>query len=179
MKIYKIINYADVVTLLNSAAGLSSIFFTLQEKFLFAAWALVIAAAFDCLDGKIARFLHEETSLGRELDSLSDVVSFGVAPAVFVFSVFFFAGTRAGSWMLVAVWILCSFFILCGALRLARFNVSYSLSLKGVYEGMPITMNGILFPVLWFASAPQWLYAVAMLASSLLMVSSIRIRKII
>lgn len=172
MRILALVKRADAVTLGNCAAGLVSIFFVLQGKFSQAAWALLFAAALDYLDGKVARFFHEENVLGRELDSLADIVSFGVGPAVFVFALF---AAYTGSGFLIVIAALCFVFVSCGALRLARFNISH---LQGAYEGMPITINGILFPALWFASAPLWVFAAALVASSVLMVSSIRIKKI-
>jgi CDP-diacylglycerol--serine O-phosphatidyltransferase len=168
----KIIKRADFVTLANIAAGLASILFSVRHMFDYAAIALVCAVAFDALDGKVARWLGESNKMGRELDSLCDVVSFGAAPAVFSYVVWISYDGRANSILaaIAGIVLLC-----CGALRLARFNITH---LPDMFEGMPITVNGVIFPVLWFIDAAPWAFVVAMLVSSALMVSSIRIPKL-
>jgi CDP-diacylglycerol--serine O-phosphatidyltransferase len=168
----KVIKRADFVTLANIAAGLVSVLFSVRHMFDYAAIALVCAVVFDALDGKVARWLGESNNMGRELDSLCDVVSFGVAPAVFSYVVWLGYEGRANSVLVAIAGIV---FVCCGALRLARFNISH---LPKMFEGMPITVNGVIFPVLWFISAAPWAFVVALLVSSALMVSSIRVPKL-
>jgi len=114
-----------------------------------AAAALVLAAlVFDVLDGRIARWRQKHSALGRELDSLADVISFGVAPAVLGFA----AGMR-GAWD----WIALIYFVCCGVSRLARFNVTAeSLSAGGdkvaYFEGTPIPTSVVLVALLAFAA---------------------------
>jgi CDP-diacylglycerol--serine O-phosphatidyltransferase len=102
----------------------------------------------DVLDGKVARWRHESSSLGRELDSLSDVISFGVAPAVIAYA----AGMR-GLWDRVVL----LYFVACGVSRLARYNVTAE-RLSGVdgkvryYEGTPIPTSLLLVFVLAIAA---------------------------
>src|SRR5215217_1653712 len=113
---------ADFFTLGNAACGVGAVFFAMlfmqdQQAFhFFAAAALAPAAfAFDVLDGRIARARHQHSALGRELDSLSDIISFGVAPAALAFA----AGMQGG-WDAAAL----IYFVCCGVSRLARYNVT-------------------------------------------------------
>src|SRR3954468_6853118 len=113
---------ADFITLGNAACGVAAVFcamvFMAHEdlRYFFAAAALApVAFVFDMLDGKVARARHEHSILGRELDSLADVISFGVAPAALGFA----AGLRGG-WDLAGL----IYFVCCGVSRLARFNVT-------------------------------------------------------
>lgn len=116
---------ADVLTLGNAACGLAGIFFAMQYMssgslaHFFAAAALSPAALlFDWFDGRVARWRHQQSVLGRELDSLADIISFGVAPAALAFA----AGLRGG-WD----WIALTYFVCCGVSRLARYNVTAEL----------------------------------------------------
>ena len=113
---------ADFFTLGNAACGVGAVFFAMlymstQLAFHFYAAAALAPAAFifDVLDGRIARARHQHSALGRELDSLSDVISFGVAPAALAFA----AGMQGG-WDVAAL----IFFVCCGVSRLARYNVT-------------------------------------------------------
>lgn len=105
----------NVLTMLALSAGLTSIRYAVQERWEASVLAIVIAAIFDTLDGRIARLLNGQSKFGAELDSLSDVVSFGVAPAIVVY---LWIMKDAGSFGWIAVLI----FSVCVALRLARFN---------------------------------------------------------
>src|SRR5215218_5176914 len=113
---------ADFFTLGNAACGVGAVFFAMLymssqlAMHFYAAAALAPAAfIFDVLDGRIARARHQHSPLGRELDSLSDVISFGVAPAALGFA----AGMQGG-WDAAAL----IYFVCCGVSRLARFNVT-------------------------------------------------------
>jgi CDP-diacylglycerol--serine O-phosphatidyltransferase len=146
---------ADFFTLANAACGMGSIFYSMiyvgsrsVGDFLIAAAMTPAALAFDVLDGRIARWRHQHSALGRELDSLADVISFGVAPAALGFA----AGLNRG-WDLVAL----MYFVCCGVSRLARFNVTAeSLSGSGgkvaYFEGTPIPTSVILCGVLALAA---------------------------
>ncbi|WP_226358130.1 CDP-diacylglycerol--serine O-phosphatidyltransferase [Pseudonocardia sp. ICBG601] len=104
----------NAVTVLNLCAGLTAVYFALQSRFDFAIVAILVAALCDALDGGLARLLDASSRIGAELDSLADLVSFGVAPALVIY-IWAFEGTRAG-------WIVALVFAVCMALRLARFN---------------------------------------------------------
>ena len=147
---------ADFFTLANAACGVAGIFLALayvdtDERFYFYAAAATAPAAFlfDVIDGRIARWRQQHSPLGRELDSLADVVSFGVAPATLGFA----AGLRGG-WD----WVVLIYFVCCGVSRLARFNVTAEQfaaeSGKVAYfEGTPIPTSVVLTGVLAFAAA--------------------------
>ena len=146
---------ADFFTLGNAACGVGAVLFAMlymqtQMPFhFFAAAALAPAAfAFDVFDGKIARARHQNSALGRELDSLADIVSFGVAPATLGFA----AGMQGG-WDAAAL----IYFVCCGVSRLARFNVTAE-TMSGDegkvshFEGTPIPTSVVLTAILAFAA---------------------------
>jgi CDP-diacylglycerol---serine O-phosphatidyltransferase len=107
----------NILTLLALASGLTSMRFAFQERWEFAALAIAVAAVFDTLDGRIARLLKGASKFGAELDSLSDFVCFGVAPAMILYLWAMQDAGRAG-------WLLVMLFAMCCGLRLARFNVA-------------------------------------------------------
>jgi CDP-diacylglycerol--serine O-phosphatidyltransferase len=146
---------ADFFTLGNAACGVGAVLFAMlymssQLDFHFFAAAALAPAAFifDVLDGRIARARHQHSPLGRELDSLSDVISFGVAPAALAFA----AGMQGG-WDAAAL----IYFVGCGVSRLARYNVTAE-SMSGAsgkvayFEGTPIPTSVLLTGVLAFAA---------------------------
>jgi CDP-diacylglycerol--serine O-phosphatidyltransferase len=147
---------ADFFTLGNAACGVGAILLAMlflatgDRSNFFASAALAPAAfIFDVLDGRIARARHQHSALGRELDSLSDVISFGMAPAALAFA----AGLQGG-WDAVAL----IYFVCCGVSRLARYNVTAE-QLAGdesgkvkYFEGTPIPTSVVLTGVLaWIA----------------------------
>jgi CDP-diacylglycerol--serine O-phosphatidyltransferase len=148
---------ADFITLGNGACGIGAVLCAMtfmadgQLRWFFIAAALApIAFAFDWLDGTVARARDEHSVLGRELDSLADVISFGVAPAALGFA----AGLRGG-WD----WVILIYFVCCGVSRLARFNVTAETLAAGsdsgkvkYFEGTPIPTSVVLVGVLAFAA---------------------------
>lgn len=104
----------NAVTVLNLCAGLSAVYFSLGGRFELAIGSVAAAALCDALDGGLARLLDASSRIGAELDSLADLVSFGVAPALVIY-IWALEGTRAG-------WVVALVFAVCMALRLARFN---------------------------------------------------------
>ncbi len=110
--------------------GVLSIFMTLEEDFFYAPLFIILAVAADSMDGRAARLLHVPGEFGKELDSLCDLGSFGVAPAILIYKNGMLSLGYIG--MVVA-----SLFTICGAMRLARFNVN-AASVKGYFQGMPI-----------------------------------------
>jgi len=147
---------ADVLTLGNAACGTAAIFAatsfvaTRVRGFFLAGCALIfLALVFDVLDGRVARWRQKQSLLGRELDSLSDVISFGVAPAVMAYTI--------GMNSLLDIPVLL-YFVACGVSRLARFNVTAEeLSAGGdkvkYFEGTPIPTSLLLVVVLGIAAA--------------------------
>lgn len=127
----------SVFTSLNLFCGYLSIVFTSRQEFLSAGWLIVLAVVFDILDGRIARLTSVDSRFGAELDSLSDMISFGVAPAFLVLTRYYSDYRFIG---LIAT----AIFVLCGALRLARFNITPP-SNRDVFIGLPIPAGaGIL-----------------------------------
>jgi CDP-diacylglycerol---serine O-phosphatidyltransferase len=106
----------NMVTLLALCAGLTAIRMAFEDRYVLAVAAIVFAAILDGLDGRLARFLKGTSRFGAELDSLSDFVNFGVAPAL----ILYFWGLHD---LKSAGWIAAMVFAICGSLRLARFNV--------------------------------------------------------
>ncbi len=157
---------ADIVTMLNAASGLMAIWFSLSGDFSLASVFLVLAFVFDSLDGVVARATGGGNDFGLELDSLADVLAFAAAP--FVFGVMI---SRNIVTLTTGI-----FFALCGILRLARFNITH---LK-YFEGVPITTNGLLFPLLWITLHKSMANVLPMVyvLMGILMVSSIKIKKL-
>jgi CDP-diacylglycerol--serine O-phosphatidyltransferase len=110
----------NILTLLALCAGMTAIRFALQDKFEPSAIAILVAAVLDGVDGRIARFLKATTVLGAQLDSLSDFVSFGIAPPVLLF-VWTLSQFQSFGWAVVVI------FAICCALRLARFNAQLGI----------------------------------------------------
>ena len=130
----------NMLTLIGVCIGLSSIRFALDEKFEFAIIAIIFAALIDGLDGRIARLIKGTSKVGKELDSLTDVISFGVAPA---FIMYFWKLNELGRFG----WLLCLVYVICVALRLARFNVNSTQEPSwkdNFFEGVPSPAGGIL-----------------------------------
>ena len=130
----------NMLTLIGVCIGLTSIRFALDEKFEFAIIAIIFAALFDWLDGRIARLIKGTSEVGKELDSLADVISFGVAPA---FIMYFWKLNELGRFG----WLLCLIYVSCVALRLARFNVNANQEPSwrdNFFEGVPSPAGGIL-----------------------------------
>ena len=130
----------NMLTLIGVCIGLTSIRFALDGRFELAIVAIIIAALIDGLDGRIARLIKGTSKVGKELDSLTDMISFGVAPA---FIVFFWKLNTLGKFG----WLLCLIFVICVALRLARFNVNSNQEPSwrdNFFEGVPSPAGGIL-----------------------------------
>ena len=130
----------NTLTLINVCIGLSSIKFALDSKFELSIIAIIFAAIFDTLDGRVARLIKGTSLVGKELDSLADVISFGVAPA---FIMYFWSLNNLGKFG----WLLTMIYVVCVALRLARFNVSSNSEVSwkdNYFEGVPSPAGGIL-----------------------------------
>ncbi len=115
----------------NLFCGFWAIISIFQEKFDYAAYAILLAGVFDVLDGKIARLSGATSKFGVQYDSLADLVSFGIAPAVLAFNWALRPYGKFG-------WLAAFLFVVCGALRLARFNVQSSSGEVKYFKGLPI-----------------------------------------
>ena len=130
----------NMLTLIGVCIGLTSIRFALDERFELAVIAIIFAALIDGLDGRIARLIKGTSKVGKELDSLTDMISFGVAPA---FIMYFWKLNTLGRFG----WLLCLVYVICVALRLARFNINSSQQPSwkdNFFEGVPSPAGGIL-----------------------------------
>lgn len=140
----------NLVTTCNLFAGFYAIIQALKGNFNLAAYAIVVAAIFDTLDGRLARLTRSTSKFGAEYDSICDVVSFGVAPALLLFQWALEPFGRVG-------WVACFLFVACGALRLARFNVQVGVVEKSYFQGLPIPMAaGIVASSVLAFSDLQW-----------------------
>jgi len=125
-------------------AGFYAIVQAMNGRFEQAAMAIFVALVFDGLDGRVARLTRTQSAFGAEYDSLSDMVSFGVAPAlvVYVWALKDFAGMRTvewlGPWLTTKLgWIAAFIYCVCAALRLARFNTTLEVADKRFFQGLP------------------------------------------
>lgn len=121
----------NLVTILGLFCGFYSIIATLNGDYVIAASATLVAFVFDGIDGKLARMLNATSDFGIQLDSLADLVSFGVAPAILVYKWALAPYGRLG-------WMAAFLFVACGALRLARFNVQTKKLDPRFFIGLPI-----------------------------------------
>jgi len=156
-------------------AGFYAIVAALKGQFELAAYAIFIAMVMDALDGRVARLTNTQTMFGTEFDSLADVVSFGVAPALVLYS-----------WALMNLgklgWLAAFFYTAMGALRLARFNTQVNSADKRYFQGLPIpAAAGVVASIVWVfghGTLTHWLGLVVMLlvsvALGILMISNIR-----
>jgi len=120
----------NLITLSSMFAGFYSIVASFNSDYERAAWAILVASIFDVLDGWVARMTHTATRFGIEIDSLSDAISFGVAPGVLVYSWSLQSFGKIG-------WLAAFFLVACAALRLARFNVQMGSEEKKHFTGLP------------------------------------------
>ena len=130
----------NILTLIGVCIGLTSIRFALSGEFHLAIIAIIIAALIDGLDGRIARLIKGTSKVGKELDSLTDMISFGVAPA---FIMYFWKLNTLGRFG----WLICLIYVICVALRLARFNINSNQEPSwrdNFFEGVPSPAGGIL-----------------------------------
>jgi len=162
------------LTLVGMFAGFYAIVMAINGNYVLASWAVIVAIVFDSLDGFVARLTGSATRFGIELDSLSDLVAFGVAPAVIIYLSSIYAFGRVG-------WVAAFLFVACGALRLARFNVQMVTTEKRYFMGVPIPAAAlVLVSLIIFANErgldPDGSLFVLVLtfALALLMVSTLR-----
>jgi len=170
----------NIFTFGNLACGVLSLMMIFQGNFQMACGFIIIAGLIDRYDGKVARMLQVSSDLGKELDSLADLVSFGVAPSILVCQLYNFTDLGIIGYILVVI------FPIAGAYRLARYNAS---SFNNVFTGIPITIAGtfLAFYSLIFLSignvtenftASSVLVTILVLLLSYLMISKFKIKKV-
>ena len=167
----------NTLTLCGMFCGFYAIMSAINGNFIYAAWAIILANIFDGLDGWIARLTGTTTRFGVELDSLSDLVAFGVAPAVMMYKWSLVPFGRLG-------WAAAFLFVACGALRLARFNVQTGAPGSKAFKGMPIPgaatiLASVVIFYYWYEvreDVPDMhvFYPMFTIALALLMVSTLR-----
>ncbi|MBQ6819685.1 MAG: CDP-diacylglycerol--serine O-phosphatidyltransferase [Clostridium sp.] len=166
----------NIFTFINLSCGIISILYTFNKNYLFACFFILIAALVDRYDGKVARWLNVSSELGKELDSLADLVSFGVAPSILFFLMYEL--NAVDPFGIIGIIVLLSFPI-CGAYRLARYNTS---TFDGVFTGVPITIAGSFLAIFAFFTIEKnitpWIPIVLSLIGSYLMVSTFSLKKV-
>ena len=126
----------NLFTAINMFCGFLSILSASEENYNYAAWLIFIAAIFDALDGMVARLTNSSSELGVELDSLSDIVSFGAAPSFLLYKTFFYS---MGTWGII----ISALPLIAGGFRLARFNIQLVGFSKSFFLGLPIPSSAL------------------------------------
>ncbi|MEG6615569.1 CDP-diacylglycerol--serine O-phosphatidyltransferase [Peptococcaceae bacterium 1198_IL3148] len=159
----------NILTTINLVAGVMSLVLIMAESYNWAAAMVLFATIMDSMDGRVARRLQVASDFGKELDSLSDLVSFGVAPAILAYATVLVDFGIPGLAAAVV-------FVICGALRLARFN---SEIFTGKFQGVPITVAGGLLALVLLVSKNLngGIILVMVLLLAWLMVSKISVPK--
>lgn len=164
----------NILTAGNFVFGYLAITFSIQQRFEYAAYSLLLAALFDLLDGRVARMTRTTSQFGMEFDSLCDLVSFGIAPSVMIYMASLENFGRLGLAIVVG-------YALCGALRLARYNTFYPVLPKSHFQGLPIPIaSATLATFIFFAREIElnlmrsyWSLGIVLLLS-IMMVSTLR-----
>ncbi|MFJ8063082.1 CDP-diacylglycerol--serine O-phosphatidyltransferase [Psychrobacillus sp. NPDC096426] len=161
---------ANMITIANLACGGAAIMATMNESPAYSVLFIFIAGLLDRFDGMVARKFHLESELGKQLDSMSDIISFGVAPALLLYSLVLHDYSTVG----MAITII---YIACGAFRLARFNISES---NGFFTGLPITVAGVILTLSYFAIdvIPSVAYMFLFIILAFLMISTFTLKKV-
>jgi CDP-diacylglycerol--serine O-phosphatidyltransferase len=161
---------ANLITLANLSLGGFAIIYALQENLRLSLLLIFLAALADRFDGMIARKLNIESDLGKQLDSMSDIISFGIAPALLLYQGIIHEFGGPGTFFTI-------FYIGCGAYRLARFNIT---ECNGYFTGLPITAAGCLitFSYLTIPYFPSESLLFFMIILSFLMVSPFKLKKV-
>ena len=147
-------------TLMNLLCGFLAIAQVYSGQFIYASYLIILAGLFDLLDGMLARLTQGQSLFGVELDSLSDIVSFGVAPAFLVYALFLESEGTFGL-------IIAALPILCAAVRLARFNVGFEPVKKEFFEGLPVPVQAyILVALVLNVETNAWLSETGLLSAS-------------
>jgi len=161
---------ANVITLMNLSLGCLAIIFVLKGSLNLSLLMIFLAALLDWSDGKVARNLNITSDFGKQLDSLSDLISFGVAPAILLYESVLNNYHSAGIGLTVI-------YLLTGAIRLARYNIT---TYSGSFQGLPITAAGCIlaFSYTWIPFVPSFIFLFLILLLSILMISSVKVKKI-
>ena len=171
----------NVFTFINLSCGILSILSVMNKQYTLSSVFILLAGLVDRYDGRVARFLDVSSDLGKELDSLADLVSFGVAPSILIYTLFEL--NEPGILGIIGFIILLTFPICC-AYRLARFNTA---QFDGVFTGVPITIVGCFMALFSFLltlfkvelnTIHTYITVILMIAGSYLMVSKVHLKKV-
>ena len=168
----------NLLTFINLSLAIIALLFAIKDDLILASVLVMVAALTDRFDGKVARMLDSTSELGKELDSLSDLISFGVAPIIIAWKISFFDVTVIG-------YLLAVMFPIAGAYRLARYNVT---TFTNVFSGVPITIAGAFLSIVNlynsfsiehhnYSNVNTIVTGVIIVLLSYLMVSKIQIKK--
>lgn len=168
----------NLLTFINLSLGIIALLFAIKNDLIQASLLVMVAALTDRFDGKVARLLDSTSELGKELDSLSDLISFGVAPIIIAWNISFFNSGIIG-------YLLTLLFPIAGAYRLARYNVT---TFNNVFCGVPITIAGAFLSIVnlyncfskirgSYSTVNTIVCAIIILLLSYLMVSKVQIKK--
>lgn len=166
----------NIFTFTNLSCGIISILNTFDRNYIFSCLFILFAGIVDRYDGRIARKLDVTSEIGKELDSLADLVSFGVAPSLLMFIIYNFSSPG-----LLGIIGFISLLILpiCGAYRLAKYNIS---TFDGVYTGVPITVVGCFMALFVLCTMDKnisvWIPIILVFIGSYLMVSKLKLKKL-
>ena len=170
----------SILTTFGMFAGFYSIIASINGDFTLAAISIMVAMLWDALDGRVARLTNTQSDFGAQYDSLADLVSFGVAPALLVYEWSLSDLGRIG-------WLAAFIFLACAALRLARFNTQVGISDKRYFQGLPSpAAAGVIASMIWLkfwkfeyfdfgiVSLSYYVGVVITIVCALLMVSNVR-----
>ncbi|EHQ90211.1 CDP-diacylglycerol--serine O-phosphatidyltransferase [Desulfosporosinus youngiae] len=164
----------SIFTLANLLFGFLALIWVIEQHYTLASAMILLSVLMDSLDGKVARRLSVSSDFGKELDSLSDLVSFGVAPAILTYQAILYSQPDYVKFTGLGI---AAIFALCGAVRLARFNM---MNITTYFVGVPITFAGGFMALLMFfrTMLPWYVYLVSMVVLAFLMVSTFKVAKL-
>jgi len=160
-------------TTLNILCGFMALISAGDEKFVTASWLITAAGILDLFDGQVARWMKTDSNFGIEFDSLADVISFGVAPSLLIYKAYFYTLGYLG--------ILISFLpLMCGCIRLARFNIMFGGKEKSSFVGLPIPFAAISFASFIIFNYHFWgeLFLSRIMIPQLLLISILMVSKV-
>jgi len=164
----------NIFTIGNMFSGFFSIIYSFNHEYVLAVWAILAGAAFDAVDGKVARFLNSSSDFGVEYDSLSDVITFGAAPSFLVYNAMFSQMTAPAAFIAFLP-------LLFGSIRLARFNADLVGFDKDEFKGLPIPLAALTISsgvVFWLNVWPGGVEKIQIFVSMLVLVSILMVSKI-
>ncbi|MGU9977329.1 MAG: CDP-diacylglycerol--serine O-phosphatidyltransferase [Candidatus Oxydemutatoraceae bacterium WSBS_2016_MAG_OTU14] len=170
----------NVITLSSLFAGFYAIINAIQGNLEWSIWLVLLCVILDGIDGPVARMLKIESHFGAELDSLTDAIAFGVAPAVITYQWLMLGFVNTETWAR-AVWLITSFYVACTVLRLARFNVQTAIVDKGIFQGLPspaaaaltVSFIWVVKDLLSFVDIKMWVLGVSLLMLILLSIAMV------